>query len=212
MKCSQCGQELRDDAQFCSNCGHSVEMPETEPSKMNKEEKSAYVLSIAALLIVVAMMAYGCYMIISRDMQKTGAVSASDEAVNSFNYDAVHTDPELIGKWVCKDRAAADYGDNNFGVEVKILLTMNAEGGFVLDYTMYDTGVPAKTLNITGTYTTDKGTVTFVPDTTDGAEAFLKKHGSHPSFPYTTEENTFTLTYKNKKKIVFDKVKEKEKK
>ena len=31
MKCGYCGKTLKDDAQFCSNCGHSTEDIHDEP-------------------------------------------------------------------------------------------------------------------------------------------------------------------------------------
>ena len=130
MKCGNCGNEVKDDAQFCSNCGHSIEEPSEESVKSHKTARGAYALSVLALIIVLALVAYGGFVIIYRDLHPQKTVSASDEKNAAFNYDSQLNDSALIGKWVCNDRAAADYGENNFGVEVKIILTLTDDGKF----------------------------------------------------------------------------------
>lgn len=208
MKCSYCGQMLRDDAQFCSNCGRIVESTVIEPIGKKKDEKGAYALSIMTLLIVLALLAYGCYVIISRNLPVNNSVSASDKATDSLNYESVVIDPALVGKWVCTDKTLADYDDTNIGVEVKAMLTMTADGKCRLDYAMSDTGVPALTISAEGVYTTDKGVVTFIPDETDGLQKYLRKHGKKPAFPYAADDDCFTLTYENGREIVFIRAKE----
>ena len=208
MKCGYCGKEVKDDAQFCSNCGHSTEVPSDDSSQPQKAEKGAYTLSIIALLIVIALTAYGGFVIIRRDLHTEKSVSSSDKGQSVFNYDSNFTDPALYGKWKCTDRAAADYSDGNFGVEVKILLTLTGDGKFTLDYTMTDTGVPAKALSASGNYSTGDGMITFAPDDNPEIAEYLKRHGQRPSFQYSTDEGRFTLKYENGKAVLFTQVKE----
>ena len=208
MKCSYCGKLLKDHAQFCSNCGRSVENPSSEPLKQNNAEKGAYAISILLLIIVLALTVFGGFVIIYRDLHAETAVSASDEKSHSFNYDLVSTDPALVGEWICTDRAAADYSDSNYGVDVSIILKMTAEGNFTLNYSMSDTGIPAVQLSTSGKYSTQDGTVTFIPDNGTGATEYLKRHGKQPSFQYSTDENSFTLKYENGKDILFSRISE----
>lgn len=208
MKCSYCGQMLRDNAQFCSNCGHSTEVTTDENASSKRNESGVYFISLFSLMIVLALAVYGCYSIIRKDMAGNGAVSYSDSGGNGFNYSAVRSDPALVGKWSCTDRAAADYSEKNFGVEVSIILTMTDEGKFTLNYSMTDTGIPALTLTTSGDYSTESGTVTFVPEETESAANYLKKHGRRPAFRYTAEEDRFTLKYENGKDIVFNRIAE----
>ena len=68
MKCGYCGKDVKDDAQFCSNCGHSIEEQSDDSIEPQKAEKGAYAVSILALLIVLALMAYGSFVIVYRDL------------------------------------------------------------------------------------------------------------------------------------------------
>lgn len=203
MKCGYCGKEIKDDSQFCSNCGHSIEAPAEESSSPQKVEKGAYFISIFALIAVLALTAYGGFVIIYRDLFPETAVSSSDTDQSGFYYDRVLIDPVLIGKWKCTDRAAADYSDNNFGVEVDIVLTLMEDRNFTLDYTMTDTGVQAKSLSTSGSYTVEDGIITFIPDENPGMENYIKRHGQRPSFQYSTDEGRFSIQYDNGKQIVF---------
>jgi hypothetical protein len=208
MKCGYCGNEVKDDAQFCSNCGHSIEEPSEEGNEPTKAEKGAYAASIIALLIVLALVGYGGFVIVYRDLHPQKSVSASDENNGLFNYDSTFTDSALVGKWQCTDRAAADYGDNNFGVEVKILLTLTGDGKFTLDYNMTDTGIPAKSLSTSGHYSTEDGMITFAPEEIPGMEQYLKRHGKRPSFQYAADGGRFALKYENGSNIIFTQVKD----
>lgn len=211
MKCGNCGNEVKDDAQFCSNCGHSIEEPSEESVKSHKTARGAYALSVLALIIVLALVAYGGFVIIYRDLHPQKTVSASDEKNAAFNYDSQLNDSALIGKWVCNDRAAADYGENNFGVEVKIILTLTDDGKFTLDYTMTDTGIQAKSLSTSGKYSTEDGAITFIPEDNPGMAEYLQRHGQRPSFQYTAnadDENSFTLQYEDGAEILFKRVSE----
>lgn len=208
MKCGYCGKILKDDAQFCSNCGRNLQEIDEDPSVSDNASKKAYAFSIFALLLVITIVALGAYVIIQRDLQHKAVVTESDEGNYRFNYDSTFTDAALVGKWRCTDRAAADYTDKNFGVEVSILLELTGDGRFTLDYTMTDTGVEAKTLNISGTYSTEDGTVTFIPEEIPGISGFLKRHGKRPAFPYSVGKGKFSLKYENGSKIVFKQVKE----
>ena len=208
MKCVHCGKEVRNGAQFCSNCGHSIEEPSEESVKSHKTARGAYALSVLALIIVLALVAYGGFVIIYRDLHPQKTVSASDEKNAAFNYDSQLNDSALIGKWVCNDRAAADYGENNFGVEVKIILTLTDDGKFTLDYSMTDTGIPAKSLSTSGKYSTEDGIITFIPDDNPELESYLKRHGKRPSLQYSADGNIFTMKYEKGKDILFKRVNE----
>ena len=208
MKCGYCGNEVKDDAQFCSHCGHTIEEPSEEKPEPRKAEKGAYLTSLLALIVVLALTTYGGFHIIYRDLYPTDSVSASDKGRGMFNYDSTFTDSALVGKWQCTDRAAADYGDKNFGVDVKIILTLTGDGKFTLDYTMTDTGVQAKSLSTSGNYSTEDGMITFSPVENPGLTEYLKRHGKRPSFQYTTDEGSFTIQYENGKNIVFEQIAE----
>ena len=208
MKCGYCGKDVKDDAQFCSNCGHSIEEQSDDSIEPQKAEKGAYAVSILALLIVLALMAYGSFVIVYRDLHSEKTVSSSDSSLNRFNYDNTFTDSALIGKWICTDRAVADYGDKNFGVEVKAILELTKDGKFNLDYSMADTGVQAKTISASGSYSTEDGMITFTPEENPGLAEYLNRHGQRPSFQYATDEGSFTLKYENEKVIQFTQVKE----
>lgn len=208
MKCGYCGKLLKDDAQFCSNCGRSLQEIDDEPSSSDTAAKGAYTVSILTLLLVIAIVAFGGYAIIHRDLHPIQTVSSSDGAARQFNYDRSSTDAALVGKWLCTDRAAADYGNKNFGVEVRILLTLTDDGSFTLDYSMTDTGVKAKSVSTSGKFATEDGIITFSPEENPGTADYIKRHGKKPSFQYATEEGSFTLKYENGKMIVFRQVRE----
>lgn len=208
MKCGYCGKEVKDDAQFCSNCGQSIEEPSEEGAEPHKAEKGGYAASILTLLIVLALVSYGGFLIIYRDIYPEITVTASDEGSGKFNYDSTFTDSALVGKWQCTDRTAADYGEKNFGVEVNILLTLTGDGKFTLDYAMTDTGVLSKSLSASGGYSTEDGMITFNPEANEGLAQYLKRHGNRPSFQYSAEEGRFTLKYENGKTIQFKQVNE----
>lgn len=208
MKCSYCGNLLKDHAQFCSNCGRSVENPSSEPLKQNNAEKGAYAISILLLIIVLALTVFGGFVIIYRDLHAETTVSASDEKTHTFNYELVSTDTALVGKWICTDRAAADYSDSNYGVDVNAVLHLTGDGKFTLDYAMSNTGIPAMQLSTSGKYSTQDGIITFIPDNGTGATEYLKRHGKQPSFQYSTDENSFTLKYENGKDILFSRISE----
>ena len=203
MKCGYCGKLLKDDAQFCSNCGRNLQEIDDEPSVSTTTAKGAYTLSIITLLFVMATVAFGGYAIIHRDLHPEKTVYSSDNASSGLHYDIASTDAALVGKWLCTDRAAADYGDKNFGVEVRVLLRLDDDGSFTLDYSMTDTGVAAKSISTSGNYSTEDGIITFTPEDNPGTADYIKRHGKRPSFPYTTDEGSFTLTYENGKHIVF---------
>ncbi|MBQ1440901.1 MAG: zinc ribbon domain-containing protein [Clostridia bacterium] len=208
MKCEYCGKDINDDAQFCPNCGHMIESAPEEVSGQKKTDKGAYAAAVFSLLVVLAFMAYGSSTIIYRDLKAEKTVSQSDSSNNRFNYDSTFTDTALVGTWLCTDRAAADYGDSNFGVEVNIILSMTGDGKFTLDYSMTDTGVPAKSLSTSGSYSTEDGMITFTPDDNPGNSEYLKRHGQRPSFEYSTDEGSFTLKYENGADILFTLVNE----
>ncbi len=175
IKCVYCGKEVKDDAQFCSNCGHSIEEPSEEGAELQKGEKGAY---------------------------------AAPTERGVFNYDSAVIDPALIGKWLCTDRAAADYSEKNFGVEVKILLNLTEDGRFTLDYSMSDTGIQAKSLSSSGRYCTEDSMITFVPEENPGIENYLKRHGQRPSFQYAADSGRFSIRYENGRDILFKPVKD----
>ena len=208
MKCVHCGKEVRNGAQFCSNCGLIIEPPSEESTQPHKAVKGAYAASILVLIIVLGLVAYGAFVIVYRDLNPQKAVSASDQDGGSFNYNGTFTDPALIGKWKCKDREAADYGEKNFGVEVNIILTLTDDGKFTLDYSMTDTGIPAKSLSTSGKYSTEDGIITFIPDDNPELESYLKRHGKRPSLQYSADGNIFTMKYEKGKDILFKRVNE----
>lgn len=208
MKCGYCGKLLKDDAQFCSNCGRNLQEFDDEPSVSAETARNAYAFSVLALILVIAIVSLGGFIMIHRDLHPDTAVSSSDKGSENFNYDSAVADAALAGKWLCTDRAAADYSEKNFGVEVRVLLGLSADGTFTLDYSMTDTGVEAKMLSTSGTYTTENGVITFVPDEVAAASDYIKRHGKKPAFPYTVNEGKFTLKYENGKTIVFKQVKE----
>lgn len=203
MNCEYCGKELNDNAQFCTNCGHSTEKISDDPGGAQKTKKGAYVFAVFSLIIVLALMGLGGFQILYRDLHPELYTSASDTASAS---DIVNIDAALFGNWKCTDPAAADYGDTDHGIEITALLHLAGDGSFTLDYELKNTGITTKSLNVTGKYLTEDGVITFIPDSNPQTADFLKRHGKHPSFPYATEENVITLTYENEKEIYFTRV------
>lgn len=203
MKCGYCGKTLKDDAQFCSNCGHSTEDIHDEPFESQKSEKGTYAISIFLLIIVLALTVFGGYVIIHADLHQQKSVSGSDSVSQA---DMTDTDAALVGKWICTDPAAADYDKSNYGIEIKAWLTLTDDGTFALDYSMTDTGIQAMSISASGQYSTEDGIITFTPDKENGIADFLKKHGQHPAFQYATAEGSFTLKYENDSDIVFTRV------
>lgn len=203
MKCGYCGKTLNDDAQFCTNCGHSTDDGHDEPFDAKKSEKGIYAISIFSLLVVLAMTIYGGYTIIYRDLHPGQSVSGSDAGNRAMMTD---TDAGLFGQWSCSDPAAADYDKSNYGIEVSISLSLTENGSFTLDYAMTDTGIPAMNVSASGEYSTEDGIITFRPDQNAQIPNYLKNHGSQPAFQYATSENSFTLTYENGTEIVFNRV------
>ena len=208
IKCGYCGKEVKDDAQFCSNCGHSIEEPSEEGTELPKGEKGAYAAPVLTLMIVLALLALGGFQIIYRNLHPTQTVSSSDTERGTFNYNSAVIDPALVGKWLCTDRAAADYSKKNFGVEVKILLNLTEDGRFTLDYSMTDTGIKAKSLSSSGSYSTEDSIITFLPEENPGIEDYLKRHGQRPSFQYAADGGSFSIRYENGKDILFKPVKD----
>ena len=105
MKCGYCGKVLKDDAQFCSNCGRNLHEIDNEPSVSKKAARSAYAFSVCALILVISIVALGGYVIILRDLHPKNTVSASDDGSYHFNYDSSFTDAALTGRWFTADRA-----------------------------------------------------------------------------------------------------------
>ncbi len=200
MKCEYCGKELNDNAQFCTNCGHSTENVTEETDNSQKPKKGAYFFSVLTLIIVLALVGLGGFRIIDRDLhpEKFGLTA---EAASASDHGGI--DGQLIGKWLCTDPAAADYKDTDHGIEIRAILSLSEDGAFTLNYELTNAGILAKALTVNGSYATEDGMITFFPDNATEAKKFFKNHGENPSFVYSVEKNIFTLTYENGKEIIF---------
>ena len=200
MRCEYCGKELSDSTQFCTNCGHSTEPILDDPAVSQKPKIGAYFFAVLSLIIILGLMGLGGFQILYRDLHPELFTSASDKASPS---DYENIDSALFGNWKCTDPAAADYSDTDYGIEITALLHLAGDGSFTLAYELKNTGITAKSLTVIGRYTTEDGIITFVPDDNPKAADYFKRHGKHPSFQYSTEDNVLALKYEDGKEIYF---------
>lgn len=199
MRCGHCGKKIKDNAKFCTYCGHYIVEPNTVPKK-----SGGYLAAILSLITVIAILVSGSVWLVMKELYPAKSVSASDLSPISFDTDGTRTDDKLVGSWRCTDRTAADYESTDYGIDVSILLTIQSDGTFGMDYTMTNTGVVAVQLTSGGTYIAQKGNVRFYPDSVNADSEFLKKHGAQPTFRYHAYDNVLELVYEDGKTVVFN--------
>lgn len=205
MKCGYCGKNIKDNAKFCTYCGHNlIEIqPDEQPAPSTKGGYLSSLLTLLAIIIILG--AGGAYML--KGGGQSNAISASDASAKSYDTEGAAFDEALFGQWSCTDRAAADYSPSDYGIDVNILLEMTNKGKFTLHYSMTDTGAPALKLKLNGAYSVKNGTVTFKPDLSNVSGEisgnYFKNHGNTPSFAYTVTDSTLTLKYENGTDIIF---------
>ncbi len=199
MRCGHCGKKIKDNAKFCTYCGHYIVEPNTIPKK-----SGGYLAAILSLITVIAILVSGSVWLVMKELYPAKNVSASDLSPISFDTDGTRTDDKLVGTWRCTDRTAADYKATDYGIEVNILLHIQSDGTFRIDYTMTNTGVVAVQLTSGGTYIAQKGNIRFRPDSVSTDSEFLKKHGAQPTFRYQAYETVMELVYENGKTVVFN--------
>ncbi|MBQ5545089.1 MAG: zinc ribbon domain-containing protein [Clostridia bacterium] len=209
MKCGYCGKNIRDDATFCTYCGRNLSgnAPEEESVPPIKTSPTG---ALITLLIVLLMLGAGSVRLL-REPQKHphgAVVSISDSPHRTpLKEEESQPDTALVGKWMCTDPAAADYDQNDYGIQVKITLVMQEDGQFRLRYHMSDTGASALKLRLDGDYLTRDGVISFRPDLSapegETGGDFFRRHGKTPTFPYTVTEKTLTLHYDNGTDVTF---------
>ncbi|MBQ4396723.1 MAG: zinc ribbon domain-containing protein [Clostridia bacterium] len=209
MKCGYCGKNIRDDATFCTYCGRNLSenAPEEESVPPIKTSPTG---ALITLLLVLLILGAGSLRLL-RESQKEPrgvVVSVSDTSHRTpVKAEESQLDKMIVGKWSCTDPAAADYDQNDYGIQVKITLVMKEDGQFQLQYKMSDTGASALKLRLDGDYLTRDGVISFRPDLSalDGETGgeFFKRHGKTPTFTYTVTEKTLTLHYDNDTDVTF---------
>lgn len=201
MKCGYCGENIKDNAKFCTHCGHNLREIETGGQPAQKS-KGGYISSLLTLLVIIVILCAGsAYML--KDSDKSNAISASDASIS----EVTPLDEALIGKWNCTDRAAADYSPSDYGIDVNIVLEIKNNGKFTLDYSKTDTGVPALKFKLNGSYSAQNGKITFNPDLSklsgETGGNYFKKHGDKPTLEYSVSDSVLTLKYENGTNIEF---------
>ena len=199
MRCGHCGKKLKNNAKFCTYCGHYIIETDTPVKK-----SSGYLASLLSLFTVIAILVSGGVWIVMKGLYPAKNVSASDLAPISFDTDGTRTDEKIVGTWRCTDPAAADYDGTDYGIEVNILLHIQSDGTFRLHYTMTNTGVIAVQLKSSGSYIAQKGYIRFQPDSANADSDFLKKHGTQPTFRYHVYDTVMELVYEDGKTVVFN--------
>ncbi len=202
MKCGYCGKNIRDDAAFCTYCGHNLsELPTEDDSAA--PVKGNYLGALLTLLAVMILLAAGSAYLLhdSGKPTKHDIVSPTSLSAVVLTDDNAVIDQLLIGKWTCTDPAAADYDQSAYGIDVKITLTLAENGNFQLNYKMTDTGASALKLALNGDYLTKDNVISFKPDLSklDGetGSEFFRNHGKTPTFTYTVTDKVLTLHYEN---------------
>ena len=198
MRCGHCGKKLKNNAKFCTYCGHYIVETNEAPQK-----SGGYLAAILSLTAVIAILVSGGVWLVMEGMYPAKSVSASDLSPVSFDTDGTRTDEKLVGTWRCTDRTAADYEEADYGIAVDILLTIQSDGTYRMDYTMFNTGVVAVKLTSDGSYIAQKGNLRFSPLAADPDSEFLKKHGAQPTFGYHAYETMMELAYEDGKTVVF---------
>lgn len=201
MRCGHCGKKIKDNAKFCTYCGHYIVEPNTIPKK-----SGGYLAAILSLITVIAILVSGSVWLVMKGLYPAKSVSTSDLSPIAFDTNGTRTDEKIVGTWRCTDRTAADFEGTDYGVEVNILLTIQADNTFLLNYTMTNTGVVAIQLTSGGTYIAQKGNIRFQPDSVNTDSEFLKKHGTQPTFRYHAYETVMELVYEDGKTVVFTRV------
>lgn len=205
MKCGYCGRNIKDNAKFCTYCGNNLREIQTDKQSAQKSKKG-YISSLLTLLAIIIIICVGGWRLLNGGNQSTD-VSASDSSAPSQDVKYYQIYEPLIGKWVCTDRAAADYRPSDYGIDVKIILEIKSDGKFALDYSMTDTGAPALKLELDGGCSVNNAKITFKPDLSKlGGETsggYFKRHGNNPTFQYSVNDSTLTLTYENGTNIEF---------
>lgn len=213
MKCGYCGKNIRDDAAFCTYCGHNLsELPSEESS--TPPAKTSTLGACLTLLAILILLGVGsaCLLHGPDKTPKYDTVSPTNLSTVSLIDDDTSLDEALIGKWTCTDPAAADYEQSDYGINVKIILTMAENGKFKLNYKMTDTGAPALKLTLNGDYRSKDGVISFKPDLSklDGETGsdFFRRHGKTPTFTYTVTDRVLILHYENDIDVTFKRVSE----
>lgn len=209
MKCGYCGKNIKDDAKFCNYCGHDLREIPSDSEPTTPTAKGGYLSSLLTLLAIIAILCAGGAFLLQDGTAATSpaSVSFSDAVSPAYDTEGTSFDEALFGQWQCTDRAAADYSQSDYGVEVNIILEMTNMGKFTLNYSMSDTGAPALNLKLKGAYSVKNGAVTFKPDLSNVSGEmsgnYFKNHGSNPSFTYSVTDSTLTLHYPNGVDVVF---------
>lgn len=219
MKCGYCGKILKEDANFCTGCGRSVVkfQSEDEPNIQNFE--SSYLGAVIALvMLIVILLAGGVSMIIRglKDNTVPGWSVVSDSSAESqHNLDVssqvsseeeFHSDPALLGQWLCNDKLAVGYTQSDYGIEIVLTLKFNEQGNFTVNYSMMNTGIAAYKVTFGGLYSAENRSLTLKPDLSDYNGSYFDINGTQPSVKYSVNNDTLIITPKNGENIIFTRV------